>query len=389
MFTFVHRLEFLNSMKNPFRILSAIGLAILFASAFQSCETDVDLAAPYKSTSVVIGVLDFQVDTQFFRINRTFLGEGNVNVYAGIRDSVEFPDGEVEAWLIKKLGNDILDSVELLPIDLPSRDPGVFYNTDVRFFYTAEPLFTEEEIAALRSISATVPKPYYDFYVKAGGAEHRANATFPVVNASSIVVPLNSPVVSRRDFYSSTGNGAFRTQNFRYVTNATVGRYEIALRTNYHLDFEDGSTLENQFIDFRLETRDNLNTVTNGERNLNWNPGNWYDFIGRHFRAMPGLKKVRIENLQYLLTGADDDLSRYIAVAAPVSQFVPVLSTYTNLDNGAIGIVGTVGKEARIIYLDEPSMEQLNNGPLTSGPCYCGSWTGSAWQCTVPANDCP
>lgn len=376
-------------MKKHFPFLLLIGMAILGSLTFQSCETEVDLAAPYKVTPVIIGVLDFQADTQFFRINRTFLGEGNVNVYAGIRDSVEFPDGEVDAWLIKKLGNDVLDSLPLLPIDLPSREPGVFYNTDVRFFYTAEELFTEDEIELLRSSGATGAKPFYDFYVNASGLEHRANATFPLVNSSSIIVPLNSSVVARRDFYSSTGNGAFRSQNFRYLTNSTVGRYEVALRTNYHLDFENGTSLENQFVDFRLETRDNLNAQTNGERNLNWNPGNWYDFIGRHFRAMPGLKKVRIENLEYLLTGADDDLSRYIAVASPVSQFVPVLSTYTNLDNGAIGIVGTLAKEGRIIYLDEPSMEQLNNGELTSGPCYCGSWTGSAWQCTVPANDCP
>src|SRR5690606_20948685 len=117
-----------------FTLFIAIGFSLLVSS----CATEVDLMWPYKSTPVSVGILDYTVDTQFVRINRTFLGEGDANVYAGIRDSVEYNAAEVEAWLYKKRNGSVQDSIQLQYIVKPSREPGVFYNQDVGFYYTTE-----------------------------------------------------------------------------------------------------------------------------------------------------------------------------------------------------------------------------------------------------------
>ena len=42
-----------------------------------SCDTKVDLNAPYMSVPVVFGLLDAELDTQWVKINRTWLGEGD------------------------------------------------------------------------------------------------------------------------------------------------------------------------------------------------------------------------------------------------------------------------------------------------------------------------
>jgi hypothetical protein len=49
-------------------------LALLLFGA-SSCSTDIDLNAPYQKTAVVFGLLDAQQDTQWVRINRTWLGQ--------------------------------------------------------------------------------------------------------------------------------------------------------------------------------------------------------------------------------------------------------------------------------------------------------------------------
>ena len=57
---------------------------------FASCKTEVDLNAPYKNTTIIFGLLDAEQDVQFIKINKTFLGEGDNNAYAAIRDSSEY-----------------------------------------------------------------------------------------------------------------------------------------------------------------------------------------------------------------------------------------------------------------------------------------------------------
>ena len=61
--------------------LSAVcGVALVAMLGFNSCSTEVDLIAPYESSPVVFGLLDAEVDTQWVRINRTWLGEGDQTV---------------------------------------------------------------------------------------------------------------------------------------------------------------------------------------------------------------------------------------------------------------------------------------------------------------------
>ena len=59
------------------KIFALSAVAALSIAALTSCDTNVDLTAPYASTTVVFGLLDPQADTQFVKINKTFLGDGN------------------------------------------------------------------------------------------------------------------------------------------------------------------------------------------------------------------------------------------------------------------------------------------------------------------------
>jgi hypothetical protein len=73
--------------------------AMAFAGmlGLHSCSTEVDLTADYQSIPVVYGLLEVEADTQWVKINRTWLGEGNQLDAAQVRDSSEFAAGALVA----------------------------------------------------------------------------------------------------------------------------------------------------------------------------------------------------------------------------------------------------------------------------------------------------
>ena len=68
---------------------------------FTSCSTDFELNADYDEIPIVFGVLDQSVDTQFVKINKSFIGNGDNNTYAAINDSSLYTNviGRVEEYV--------------------------------------------------------------------------------------------------------------------------------------------------------------------------------------------------------------------------------------------------------------------------------------------------
>lgn len=359
--------------------LSYFIFSIFALAALSGCETDVDLIAPYKTTPVIFGVLDYTVDTQFVRINRTFLGEGNVNVYAGVKDSVEYPIDQVQAKLYKYKGNNLIDSIELEAIDLPTRNPGVFYRENVRFYYTAEPLFTDAEIQTIKEMS-------YKLRVNIKDSTYTATTTFPRLTAGTILNPPLRDIPFRLELVAASG--ALRSLDFEIQTDATVTEYEAVFRMYFDYYTASGEYVENHHIDFSLGSVSNL-TATSAKRKVRFSTADWFNSLGVKLDLIPGLKNVRIDRLEFRLTGGTEDLVNYMQVARPVSDFTPVLSSYTNILGDAIGVFaakGQIGREAR---LGEPVLLALNTSVQTGAYCFCVlDWAGSGYVCNPDPSIC-
>lgn len=369
-----------------FGLLTFIGLSFFL----HGCETEVDLLAPYDSTPVIIGILDYTADTQFVRINRTYLGAGDANAYAQIKDSVEYDPSEVEAKLYKKRDNVVEDSIELKYIELPSRDPGVFYNEDVGFYYTDEPLLTEDEISDNIQAAAIGNEPPMTYAIKVSvrGETYTAETDFPAISSSSISPPSNPNTPFKLSLYLSTFNN-YKNATFRFNTDNTGARYLGSFRINYDYTTSNGTEVMDQYLDYTIGKINNTE-LNSDQVQMILTSVNWYKRLGEEFQSIPDLKKVRIENVEFRLLTANEDLNTYYSIANPVSEYTPVLSTYTNLDNGAIGILGSRTYTSIIYYLSEQSLEIMNTGEYTTGPCYCvQDWPGSNYVCTEGPANCP
>lgn len=369
-----------------FSLLAFIGLTFFL----NGCDTKVDLLAPYKSTPVIIGILDYSVDTQFVRINRTYLGAGNANDYAQIKDSVEYNPSEVEATLYKKRNGVIQDSIKLEYIVKPSRDPGVFYDQNVGFYYTAQPLFTDAEKIDIRNVPivASPVKMTYVLKVVARGKTYTAETDFSSFTVASIAGPPNPNIIPKLQLYT-VGFNTYQNYSFNFTEDYTSARYSGVFRMDYDYNTTDGNEVTNQIIDFGIGKIDNSELASSSGVFI-LTSANWYKFIGNKFKTIPNLKKVRIDHLELRITAANKDLNTYYKIANPVSDFTPVLNTFSNFDNGAIGILGSRITAVKKYFLSEPSMQIMNEGDFTIGPCYCDiDWQGSTYVCTDGVNNCP
>jgi len=373
-------------MKSRFSLFFTLFMAATLAIGISGCETDVDLMAPYKSTPVIIGILDYKADTQFVRINRTYLGPGDATMYAQVKDSVEYSPSEVEAWLFKRRNGAIKDSIELKYIMKPSRDPGAFYNQNVGFYYTTDPLFTDQEIADIRqgTLSGSPVLMTYDIRVVARGKTFTATTNFPDLSESTITYPPflgTSPI--RIPMYQEV-TSTYSNIEFKYKTGSETARYLGVYRINFDYVLTDGTTITDQHIDFKLGAQDNTEGTNNKDGGFVFNAASWYDAIGIKIKAIPNIKQVRIRDLEFRLTGANKMLTTYLKAANPVSEFSPVLNTVTNFDNDAIGIFASRTVIVRKTHLSEPSLKIMNQGEYTSAPglSYCVlNWAGSEYVC--------
>lgn len=354
----------------------------LFLSSFviillSSCETDVELLAPYDETPVIYGVLDYTADTQFVRINKTFLGPGDPNQYSQIKDSVEYDPADVVAVINKyNDSGDLLNVFTLEPIDIPSREPGIFYSEDVRFYHTPLQLLTEDEQLNQEEfvfeLSATIK-----------GEVYTAETRFPGLSNSTIEQPQFTGGTPQRMFFVQSGiNLNFSSVQFKFSTDPFTASYSAAYRLYFDYTRNDGSSEEGVFIDYELGDFGNEELANNRDINISLFGENLYTFWGNQFDLIPDLAEVEIDVLEFRVTGATPELNTYLEVAQPVSQFTPVLSSFTNISNGAIGIFSSVATRTRETYLSEPSLQKLNESLLTGAYSYCvQDWPNSEYLC--------
>ncbi len=373
------------------KYLGRLALLALVALSLSSCETDVDLLAPYKTTPVIYGILDARADTQFVRINRTFLAEGDLKQYAQIKDSVEYDPSEVDAWLIKRQNGTKVDSIQLSYIERSMREEGAFYNQNVGFYYTAEPLLTDDQLFETNQTSSA-GKWTYDLRATIRGVAYTATTDFPSLDEGDIsfpAFPVNN-VFTKAVFYQASSS-SYRTLAFRYSRASTSFRYQGLMRLNYEYYLTDGSVVAGQEFDFPLGVAINPEGVNDSrDQSFNFSSVNWYEQLGEELRAIPNLEKIRLVDLEFRLSAANETFNRFINIAQPTSEFTPVFGSFSNFDRGAIGVLASRSTLARKFLLEDPSVTIMTEGEFTSGYCYCvDNWVGSALVCTDSPNGCP
>lgn len=114
------------------------GICILFF--MYSCETDFDTTADWEDIPVVYGIIDQNDSMQYIKINKAFLGEGNVLQFAQVYDSSHYPF-EMKVWI--DAYNDNGQKVQTIEFDTATSykpdDPDAVFPTGAQTIYKGGP----------------------------------------------------------------------------------------------------------------------------------------------------------------------------------------------------------------------------------------------------------
>jgi hypothetical protein len=361
-------------MKNLIQLILLASVVVFFSA----CENDIELNAPYKETTIIFGVLDASADTQFIRINKTFLGEGNALDMALVKDSSEYDPATVSAYLLK---DDETPSEEnkLQYKIIPQREPGVFYDQNVIVYYSTRPLpaVTDNEFETV----------IYHIEVRIGDKVVKASTGLVGMSFTKIKKPSGN---SEIDYSQAGGIILMSSDNYRDVdieinTPINAKRFEASYIFNYREQYIDGTFL-NKSIVYNTAVKKSQNPGVSEILDFPVNSESLFRTIGESTIENENVKNRAILSLEANITICAEDLNTYIDINQPISGIVTERPVFTNVENG-IGIfsskytvrkVKTIGGSATN---RNDTYKQFQEGIYTSGLCYCDTLPGTTYNC--------
>lgn len=376
----------------------ALVAACMALTGWWGCSTEVDLTAPYDSIPVVYGLLEVDADTQWVKINRTWLGDGNQLVAAQIPDSSEYPEGSVMAKIVELIpsesgeivGNELATGVEWMLQDTVLENKstdGIFFGPSQRVYYAS---MSERALREDRwyRLEALLPD----------GSELKATTTMVQSSAGSIERPPPNLSSYQMGFASVNpdGSATYPSFPFRWTSAPGASRYAASLKVNFQ---------ERYYADDELtlldSVRDRTISLSLGTRQLN-NPNNtqtleesfsgerFYSELATRLEVNPRIRRVlgyydgdtQIERaLDFELQVANQDLAIYLDVNESTNSIVQERPLWTNVQGG-IGLWAsrtTLGVY-NLGYLKQ-TMQHLQEGDLTAALNFCSPSPLSDYSC--------
>jgi hypothetical protein len=305
---------------------------------------------------VILGLLN-QADTvQYIKINKAFLGEGNVYQMATIHDSTnynhllnvtlqEFTNGN-------QTGTFIVDTTTSI-----AQDPGLFSNSPNQVLYrvktpASHPLVSNAEYRL------TVVNPATGYTA--------TGKTNLVQNPGTVTWSGNSNPTAYDFFRLGTTLG---NQPFKLAwKSGPAGRlYQTVMRfhyTEYNLSGVSEQYVDKQFGQFVTAT-----TIGNEDFAVALPWSEFVSLIANTVPNTPGVFKRVFGKCELLIYVAHDEFNTYLQVNKPVSSITGDKPVYTNINNG-IGLFS-----ARLTYDDTVHFKKplanatINNATYDSRIC--------------------
>ena len=387
----------------------SLGFVFALVTGWLGCSTDVDLTAPYDSVPVVYGLLELDADTQWVKINRTWLGEGNQLSAAQIPDSSEYPAGSVSGWIVELTPS---SSGQILGDELPTgrswmleetvrsnkETSGIFYGPDQRLYFASTPAGTADELRddKLYRLELTLPD----------GKEVRAVTTMVAESNGGIAYPPPGVPAFEMNManLNSTGAASFTDFIFRWNSSTGASLYSASLNVNYKEIYygDDEWSVQDSTADKSL-------SIALGSRSLNgsteavsieqtWNTESFYTELASRIEPNPRIRRVlgnfndetKARAFDFVLQVANQDLAIYLDVNETTNSIVQDRPTWTNIEvigtdgvpRGGIGLWAsrTTDSVSNLAY-SKGTIQYLQEGDLTAALNFCSPNPTSDYAC--------
>lgn len=352
-------------MKNT-RIFGFLALASAFS--FLSCETDFDINAPYESEAIVYGFVEPAADTQFVKINKTYLGDGNNAEYAAINDSTQFK--KVTGTVDEVKNGNILNSYDLHELYVHGLDEGIFYTDSQKVFYWLPTAINEE---ATYQLNIDINEGQKKVSAETGAVGY---VTFKQLFKNKV---QNVNGVSLANT-ASAGQSVYNDLTIQWGAATNGKRYQVKLVFNY----EEHTTSDTTMKSISTTLGSVVGDASDVEFSQIYQGENFYNFVANRLSNDPNeaniVKRVA-HGLEFHIVVADENLHTYMEVNEPASGIVNERPIFTNITNG-FGLFAsrntTILDERNTagdpIILSLNSEKELVFGPITQQYKFCSKY---------------
>ncbi len=300
---------------------------IFITLTIASCKNDIKIAAPWKETIVVYGLLDPAAPVNYLRIQKAYLDpEGNAFQFTGTNDSI-YPINLDVKLLVRKNGG-IIDTLfpELINGDDVGikKDTGLFSNTPNYLFKITDKIFDS------RLISGGREDYEYELKVKNKSTGYECSAKTYTTGLLEPLAPVSTTI------YPITINdkaNTFLTIGYREGRN--VKAYDMEIRFYYRETLlTDTSVHSDKFINWVIFKNTTTHSLAGYEQKISSIQGNiFYELLNGLIAPNPLIKR-QAKYCDILYYGVGEDLYTYIQVNLPSLGIVQKKPEYSNISNG-------------------------------------------------------
>ncbi len=299
----------MSKIKNIF-LLSAIILAVF------SCDTKVNINAPWKDITVVYGLLD-QTDTiHYIKVNKAFLGDESAYEMAQHSDSLNY--NQVNVTLKKvNLNNNSVVQVFSFRDTVVDKQPGIFATDNNKVYYYRGKILGDNESA----------EDYrYDLEVYVVDRNKTVTASTKLLKNVNILNPPYSDYVSI-DF---TAPSPYKV---KWETSEGARLFQLKVRFHYY-ELTDSDTTE-KTIDMSFAQKTSINSLGGQELSNEISLNDFINFLKRNIPVDPNVTRVvKKEAMDFFVYSGSEDLYKYMQISSPSNSMVQDRPFFTNINNG-------------------------------------------------------
>jgi len=307
--------------------MSKLGKLLIITLCFGSCKNQIEIAAPWKETIAVYGLLDPAAAVNYIRIEKAYLDpEGNAFKFANINDSI-YPQGLTVKLIVRRNGN-FLDSIFPVLTDGNAegikKDSGLFSSAPNYLYKITDKIFDS------RLINNGSEDYEYELIVKNNKTGYQCSAkTF----TTGLLEPLAPVSSSTNQISISDKSTGFLILGYR--EGRKVKTYDMLIRFWYTETRQSNpSQIDTLSFDWPIFQNKPTTSLAGYEQKISSVPSYlFYEILKNKLKPNADiLRKGLYCDVEFY--GAGEDLYTYIQVNVPSIGIVQKKPEYTNISNG-------------------------------------------------------
>lgn len=346
-------------MKNKiFRFL----LLVISTSGLASCSTDLDITGEKKEVLVAYGILDASSKTQYIKINRAFLGDGNALEYSMIPDSTLYP-------YLLNVSLDIINQNGAVIKHYVADTVNIYKESD-NFFTGYHPyyrLVLDDYTTTYLGDTIWLNTDYtYRLTIVDPVTGNVYESEAPGMSSLSLTSP-NPSIVSVSFYTESMGNIKFNS-----TKNGKL--YEAKYMFHYYEVFDSNptDTIEH-VLEWTLGSAVSETAVGGEAMVIKFNNWDFYYQLQNKLEVRDDVTRFP-GYIDLIVTCGAEDLNTYIDVNQPSNSIIQERPTFSNITNG-IGLFTSKYTYRRANYkLNNQTVQLLIGGEYTSSLNFQDYW---------------